>query len=74
MRKSSKERRGQYEQAKRITLAEAAIAIKSKPSMTLSATMPAYTYTSLCPDSARREPPRYRKEADHETKISLCDV
>ncbi len=68
MRKSSKERRGQYEQAKRITLAEAAIAIKSKPSMTLSATMPAYPYTSLCPDPTLREPLIKGKKVDHETE------
>lgn len=74
MRKSPKERRNQYVQAQRITTVEAAIAVKAPPATTFSATHPAYTYTSLCPDPARREPPRYRKEADHETKISLCDV
>ena len=41
---------------------------------TFSARMPAYTYTSLCPDPARREPPRQRKEVDHEAEIPICDV
>jgi hypothetical protein len=67
LRKSSKERRGQYVQAQRITLAEAAIAVNAKPSMTLSATMPAYPYTSLCPDPELREPLVKRKKVDHET-------
>ena len=48
--------------------------LKGPPATTFSATHPAYTYTSLCPDPARREPPRYRKEADHEVEISLCNV
>nr|WP_288829072.1 hypothetical protein [uncultured Clostridium sp.] len=48
--------------------------LKGPKADTFSATHPAYTYTSLCPDLAHREPPRYRKEAYHETKISLCDV
>ncbi len=74
MRKSPKERRNQYAQAQRITTAEAAIAVKAQPAMTFSTTHPAYTYTSLCPDRRLREPLRHRKEADHETKISLCDV
>ena len=74
MRKLSKERRKQYLQAQRITTAEAAIAVKAQPAMTFSATHPAYTYTGLCPDRGLREPPRYRKEAEHEAEISLCDV
>lgn len=74
MRKSPKERRNQYVQAQRITTAEAAIAVKAPPAMTFSATHPAYTYTSLCPDPARWEPPRRRKEANHEVEISLCNV
>lgn len=48
--------------------------LKGPPATTFSATHPAYTYTSLCPDPARREPPRKRKEVDHEAEISLCDV
>lgn len=74
MRKSPKERRNQYAQAQRNTTAEAAIAVKAQPATTFSAKNPAYTYTSLCPDPARREPPRYRKEADREVEISLCNV
>lgn|GEM_PF-1179344 len=74
MRKSPKERRNQYAQAQRITTAEAAIAVKAQPAMTFSTTHPAYTYTSLCPDPGRREPPSLRKEADHEVEISLCNV
>lgn len=74
MRKSPKERRDQYVQAQSITTAEAAIAVKAQPAMAFSATHPAYTYTSLCPDPARREPPEHRKESDHEVEISLCNV
>jgi len=40
--------------------------LKGPPATTFSATMPAYTYTSLCPDPALREQPRHRKEVDHE--------
>lgn len=68
MRKSPKERRNQYVQAQRITTVEAAIAVKAQPAMTFSATMPAYTYTSLCPDPARREPPAKRKKVEFETR------
>lgn len=68
MRKSSKERRGLHVQAQRITLAEAAIAIKSKPSVTLSATMPAYPFTCLCPDPALRDPLVKRRKVYHETR------
>jgi len=55
----------------RITAVEAAVAVKVPTAMAFSATMPAYTYTSLCPDPALREPPRQRKEVDHEAEISL---
>lgn len=48
--------------------------LKGPKADTFSARMPAYTYTSLCPDRGLREPPRYRKEADHEVEISLCNV
>jgi len=48
--------------------------LKGPKADTFSAKHPAYTYTSLCQDPARREPPRQRKEADHEAEISLCDV
>lgn len=57
MRESSKERREKYVRAQRITLAEAAIGIKAPPAMTFSATHPAYTYTSLCPDPKLRRVP-----------------
>ena len=73
MRQSPKERRIQYVQAQRITTVEAAIAMKAPPAKTFSATHPAYTYTSLCPDPALREPPK-RKKVENETEISLCDV
>ncbi|WP_024348017.1 hypothetical protein [Lacrimispora indolis] len=62
MRKSPKERRNQYVQAQRITTVEAAIAMKAPPAMTFSATHPAYTYTSLCPDPRLRKVPRPRPE------------
>ncbi|WP_313184861.1 hypothetical protein [Lacrimispora sp.] len=68
MRKSPKERRNQYVQAQRITTAEAAIAVKAQPAMTFSATHPAYTYTSLCPDPALREPPAKGKKVECETR------
>jgi uncharacterized protein YbjT (DUF2867 family) len=48
--------------------------LKGPKADTFSAKHPAYTYTSLCPDPALREPPRYRKEADREVEISLCNV
>ena len=48
--------------------------LRGRKADTFSATHPAYTYTSLCPDPARREPPRHRREADHEVEISLCNV
>ena len=48
--------------------------LKGPKADTFSATHPPFTYTNSCPDPARREPPRYRKEADHEAEISLCDV
>jgi len=64
MRKSPKERRIQYVQAQRITMVEAAIAMKAPPAKTFSATHPAYTYTSLCPDPALREPPKRKREEE----------
>jgi len=35
--------------------------VKAPPVETFSARMPAYTYTSLCPDPKLRKPPRKRK-------------
>ena len=74
MRKSSKDCRAQKNSVNRRLQAEADAALKAPPVMTHSALMPAYTYTSSCPDPARREPPRHRKKADHEVEISLCNV
>lgn len=68
MRKSPKERWNQYVQAQRITTAEAAIAVKAPTATTFSATHPAYTYTSLCPDPSLREPLIKGKKVDHETE------
>ena len=48
--------------------------LKGPKTDTFSATHPAYTYTSLCPDRGLRETPEHRKEAEHEAEISLCDV
>ncbi len=48
--------------------------LKGPKANTFSATHPAYTYTSLCPDRGLREPPKRRKEAEHEAEISFCDV
>ncbi|WP_024291750.1 hypothetical protein [Lacrimispora indolis] len=47
-----------------ITMVEAAIAMKAPPAKTFSATHPAYTYTSLCPDPALREPPKRKREEE----------
>lgn len=40
--------------------------LKEPPAMTFSAAMPAYTYTSLCPDPALRGPLVKRKKANNE--------
>ena len=40
--------------------------LKAPPVMSFSATNPAYTYTSLCPDRKRRKPP-VRKKVQDET-------
>ncbi|HBE87183.1 MAG TPA: hypothetical protein DDW53_20330 [Lachnoclostridium sp.] len=68
---SSKDERATMLSAEHAKAAKQGYILKGPKPNTFSARMPAYTYTSLCPDPARREPPRYRKEADHETKISL---
>ncbi|PJJ30517.1 hypothetical protein H171_4123 [[Clostridium] celerecrescens 18A] len=49
-------------------MVEAAIAVKAPPVMTFSATMPAFTYTSLCSDRGLREPPAKRKKVECETR------
>jgi len=56
LRGSLTERWKQYTQTQRITLAEAAKGIQGPPVMTFSSRMPAYTYTSLCPDPKLRKP------------------
>jgi len=71
LRKSSKDCRADRASVNSRIQAEADAAIKAPPVMGFSAQMPAYTYTSLCPDPALREPPRQRKEVDHEAEISL---
>lgn len=68
MRKSSKDCRANKASVNSRIQAEADAAIKAPPVMTFSATNPAYTYTSLCPDRKRREPPR--QKPDHQKGIS----
>ena len=57
LRKSSKDCRADRASVNSRIQAEADEAIKAPPVMSFSAQMPAYTYTSLCPDSKRRKPP-----------------
>lgn len=65
MRKSSKDCRADRASVNSRIQAEADAAIKAPPVMSFSATMPAYTYTSLCPDPKLRKPP-VRKKVQHE--------
>ena len=62
MRKSSKEHREQLARREKALQAEVATAVKAPPAKTFSATHPAYTYTSLCPDPRLRKVPRPRPE------------
>lgn len=71
---SSKEEHAAMHSMEHASAAKQGYILKGPKADTFSATHPAYTYTSLCPDPARREPPRHRKEVDHEAEISLCDV
>ncbi len=64
--KSSKEHREQLARREKALQAEVATAIKAPPVETFSAQMPAFTYTSLCPDPALREPLVKRKKVDHD--------
>ncbi|MBS5955494.1 MAG: hypothetical protein KIC73_01130 [Clostridiales bacterium] len=66
MRKSSKECRANKASVNSRLQAEADAAIKAPPVMSFSARMPAYTYTSLCPDPKSRKPPA-RKKVQNET-------
>lgn len=45
--------------------------LKGPPATTFSARMPAYTYTSLCPDPALREPPAPKREPE-EWECPVC--
>ncbi|WP_349672965.1 hypothetical protein [Lacrimispora sp.] len=65
MRKSSKDCRADRASVNSRIQAEADAAIKAPPVMSFSAQMPAYTYTSLCPDPKRRKHPA-RKKVQHE--------
>ncbi len=62
MRKSSKDCRADRASVNSCIQAEADEAIKAPPVKSFSATNPAYTYTSLCPDPKRRKPPRRKGE------------
>lgn len=60
--KTSKEHREQLARREKALQAEAATAIKAPPVKSFSARMPAYTYTSLCPDKSLRKPPKRKPE------------
>lgn len=62
MRKSSKDCRANKDSVNSRLQAEADAAIKAPPVMSFSARMPAYTYTSLCPDPKLRKSPRQKPE------------
>jgi hypothetical protein len=64
---SSKDERATMLSAEHARAAKQGYVLKGPKANTFSATHPAYTYTSLSPDPALREPPRHRKKADHET-------
>lgn len=69
MRKSSKDCRADRASVNSRKQAEADAAIKAPPVMSFSAQMPAYTYTSLCPDPKCRTGPacaKARKKVQHE--------
>ncbi len=65
MRKSSKDCRADRASVNSRIQAEADAALKAPPVMSFSAQMPAYTYTSLCPDPKLRKSP-VRKKVQHE--------
>ena len=67
MRKSSKEYREQLARREKALQAEITPAVKAPPAVTFSATDPAFTYTSLCPDPVLREQPGRRKKVQPET-------
>lgn len=62
MRKSSKDCRADRASVNSRIQAEADAAIKAPPVMSFSAQMPAYTYTSLCPDPKLRKRPGPKPE------------
>jgi len=64
LRKSSKDCRADRASVNSRIQAEADAAIKAPPVMSFSAQMPAYAYTSLCPDPKRRK--TLRKKVQHE--------
>jgi hypothetical protein len=55
MRKTSKECREEKARREKALQTEIAMAIKSQPVKTCSATEPAYLYTALCTDPKRRK-------------------
>jgi len=65
LRKSSKDCRADRASVNSRIQAEVDEAIKAPPLISFSAQMPAYAYTSLCPDPKRRKPPA-RKKVLHE--------
>ncbi len=69
--KSSKEHREQLARREKALQAEASTAIKAPPVKSFSAQMPAFTYTSLCPDRGLREPPEPRREPE-EWECPVC--
>lgn len=65
---SSKDERATMLSAEHARAAKQGYVLKGPKADTFSATHPAYTYTSLCPDPALREPPKQRKEVQLETR------
>jgi hypothetical protein len=65
---SSKDERATMLSTEQARAAKQDYILKGPPAMTFSARMPAYTYTSLCPDPALRETPAKRKKVECETR------
>ena len=59
---TSKEEHAAAVATERARAAKQEYILKGPKAGTFSATMPAYAYTSLCPDRKRREPPKRKPE------------
>lgn len=62
--KSTKEHKEDSARREQAFQAEVDSMLKGPPVETFSARMPAYTYTSLCPDPKLRKSPGKRKESE----------